>query len=64
MSHEAAIGKISRDEIEYLSSRGIPKDKAQSLIIRGFVDTDILAIPDIIKREVDSLADRTLKAGL
>ena len=64
MSHEAAIGKISREEVEYLCARGIPRDKAQSLIIRGFVDTDILALPEGLKKEIDSLADRTLKSGL
>ena len=64
MSHEAAIGKISREEIEYLCSRGISKDKAQSLIIRGFVDTNILSLPELLKKEIDQLADRTLKSGL
>jgi len=64
MSHEAAIGKISKEEIEYLCSRGISKDKAQSLIIRGFVDTNILSLPELLKKEIDQLADRTLKSGL
>jgi Fe-S cluster assembly scaffold protein SufB len=64
MSHEAAIGKISKEEIEYLCSRGISKDKAQSLIIRGFVDTNILSLPESLKNEIDQLADRTLKSGL
>jgi Fe-S cluster assembly scaffold protein SufB len=64
MSHEAAIGKISKEEIEYLCSRGISKDKAQSLIIRGFVDTNILSLPESLKKEIDQLADRTLKSGL
>ncbi len=64
MSHEAAIGKISKDEINYLRARGIPKEEAQSLIIRGFVDVNILALPDELRKEVDKLADQTLRSGL
>lgn len=64
MSHEAAIGKISKEEVEYLASRGISAQKAQSLIVRGFIDTDILALPEGLKKEIDSLADKTLKAGI
>lgn len=64
MSHEAAIGKISKDEINYLRARGIPKEEAQSLIIRGFVDVNILALPGQLRKEIDKLADQTLKGGL
>ncbi|MCF7873354.1 MAG: SufD family Fe-S cluster assembly protein [Candidatus Omnitrophica bacterium] len=64
MSHEAAIGKISKDEINYLRARGIPKEEAQSLIIRGFVDVNILALPEELRKEVDKLADQTLESGL
>lgn len=64
MSHEAAIGKISKEELEYLMARGIPKEEAQSLIIRGFLDVNILTIPDEIRAEVDRLADQTLSGGM
>jgi Fe-S cluster assembly scaffold protein SufB len=64
MSHEAAIGKISKDEINYLRARGIPKEEAQSLIIRGFIDVNILALPDELRSEIDKLADQTLRGGL
>jgi hypothetical protein len=64
MSHEAAIGKISKEEIEYLMARGIPKEEAQSLIIRGFLDVDILTIPEEIRKEVVGLADQALSGGL
>ncbi|MBD3264889.1 MAG: SufD family Fe-S cluster assembly protein, partial [Candidatus Omnitrophica bacterium] len=36
LSHEAAIGKIDKEEIEYLCSRGLTAQQAQSIIIRGF----------------------------
>ncbi|MDD5020194.1 MAG: SufD family Fe-S cluster assembly protein [Candidatus Omnitrophica bacterium] len=63
MSHEAAIGRISKEEIEYLCARGVSKERAQSLIIRGFVDTNILSLPELLKKEIDRLADQTLTSG-
>lgn len=64
MSHEAAIGKISKEELNYLMARGIPKEEAQSLIIRGFLDVNILTVPEEIRNEVDRLADQTLSGGM
>lgn len=52
LSHEAAIGKIKKEEIEYLASRGIPEEEAQSLIIRGFMNVDILGLPSKIEEEI------------
>jgi len=60
LSHEAAIGKISKEEIEYLCSRGLSSDEAQSVIIRGFMDVDILALPDLLKEEIENLEEKIL----
>jgi uncharacterized protein len=38
MTHEASIGKISQEAIEYLMSRGLSEKEALSLIIKGFLD--------------------------
>ncbi|RLG58517.1 SufD family Fe-S cluster assembly protein, partial [Candidatus Geothermarchaeota archaeon] len=37
LSHEAAIGKISREQIEYLMARGLSMRDATSLIVKGFL---------------------------
>jgi Fe-S cluster assembly scaffold protein SufB len=59
LTHEAAIGKIAEEQIEYLMSRGIPKEEAISMIVRGFVDTRILGLPieieENIKRIISSI---------
>jgi uncharacterized protein len=48
MSHEASIGKISPQQVEYLRCRGISEMDATSLIIRGFIDPGIQNIgPEI-----------------
>ena len=41
MSHEAAIGKIDRGEVNYLQSKGLPEMQAIALIIRGFLNIGI-----------------------
>ncbi len=61
LSHEAAIGKINREEIEYLCCRGLSAKEAQSVIIRGFMDVDILALPSIIRKEIKGLEEKMLK---
>ncbi|MFO8074087.1 MAG: SufD family Fe-S cluster assembly protein [Polyangia bacterium] len=41
LSHEASIGKIAPEQVEYLESRGMTESQAIGMIIRGFLDTDI-----------------------
>jgi uncharacterized protein len=53
MSHEAAVGKIAQDEINYLMSRGLSSDEATSTIVRGFLNVDIPGLPDQLKAEID-----------
>lgn len=59
LSHEAAIGRISKEEIEYLCSRGFSREQAQSIIIRGFMDVDILGLPETLKKEIKDLEEKT-----
>ncbi len=63
LSHEAAIGKINKDEIEYLCSRGLSANEAQSVIVRGFMDAEVLGLPALLKKEIDSLEEKTFKGS-
>ena len=38
MSHEAAIGRIDRDAVDYLRSKGLDEASAVALIVRGFIN--------------------------
>ena len=64
LSHEAAIGKLSDMEIEYLMSRGLTKDEAVSLIVRGFLDTKILGLSKELSDELDDLVKMTTSENL
>ena len=44
LSHEAGIGRIAPEQVEYLQSRGMEEREAVSMIIRGFLNTDIAGI--------------------
>lgn len=52
MSHEAAVGKIAEEEIQYLMARGLDGEEATSAIVRGFLDVEIKGIPEHIRREM------------
>ncbi len=54
MSHEAAVGKIAREEIEYLMARGLDEETAISTIVRGFLNVDIEGLPPSLKKELDA----------
>jgi len=45
LSHEAAVGKIAEEEIEYLMARGLSRDEAVAVIVRGFLSVDIEGLP-------------------
>jgi Fe-S cluster assembly scaffold protein SufB len=55
MSHEAAVGKIAKEEIEYLMTRGLSSEEAQAVIVRGFMDTTILGLPSELQKNIDDL---------
>ena len=52
LSHEAAIGRIAEKEIAYLMTRGLSKEEATSIIIKGFLDVGILGLPPELDNEI------------
>lgn len=62
MSHEAAVGKISQQEIEYLMARGISEADATALIVRGFLRVEMEGIPEELKREIDRAVEESGKS--
>jgi Fe-S cluster assembly scaffold protein SufB len=52
LSHEAAVGKIAEEEVEYLMARGLTKDEATATIIRGFLKVDIQGLPAMLNEEM------------
>ncbi len=52
MSHEAAVGKIAEEEIQYLMARGLTGEEATAAIVRGFLDVEIKGLPEHLRGEI------------
>lgn len=52
LSHEAAVGKIAEEEVEYLMARGLTRDEATAMIVRGFLRVDIEGLPPQLADEL------------
>jgi Fe-S cluster assembly scaffold protein SufB len=64
MTHEASLGKIARDQVEYIMSRGLTEDEAVGMIVRGFLEVGIRGIPEELKAEIDkTIAQSDLASG-
>jgi len=64
LSHEAAIGPIAEEEIEYLMTRGLSKDEAVSLITQGFMDVKILGLPKHLEDYIRKMIELTQKESM
>ncbi|MFP4170633.1 MAG: SufB/SufD family protein [Methanomassiliicoccales archaeon] len=53
MTHEAAVGKIAQDQVEYLMSRGLSEEQAVGMIVRGFLEGGIKGLPQNLKDEIE-----------
>jgi Fe-S cluster assembly scaffold protein SufB len=61
LSHEAAVGKVAEEEIQYLMARGLSEEEATSVIIRGFLNVDITGLPEGLARETKKMFDLSLE---
>lgn len=61
MSHEAAVGKIAAEEVEYLMARGLDEEEAVSTIVRGFLKVKIEGLPAALEEEMEQAIQETGK---
>ena len=64
MSHEAAVGKIAEEEIEYLMARGLSEEEATATIVRGFLNAQIEGLPPELQAKVDKAIEESEKSML
>ncbi|MBN1109917.1 MAG: SufD family Fe-S cluster assembly protein [Methanomassiliicoccales archaeon] len=64
MTHEAAVGKIAQDQVEYIMSRGMTEEEAVGMIVRGFLDVGIRGIPEHLRAEIDKALKETDVRGM
>ncbi len=61
LSHEAAVGKIAEEEVEYLMARGLTRDEATATIVRGFLHVDIEGLPPLLAGELKRAVEASEK---
>jgi len=61
LSHEAAVGKIAEEEVEYLMARGLTRSEAIATIIRGFLRVDIEGLPPMLSAELQRAIEASEK---
>jgi len=64
LSHEASIGPIAEEQVEYLMSRGISREDAVSVITSGFLNLDIPYIPEFLDKNIKEVIKATAKDAL
>jgi len=57
LSHEAAVGKIAEEEVEYLMARGLTRNEATATIVRGFLRVDIEGLPPSLAAELQKAVE-------
>jgi uncharacterized protein len=61
LSHEAAVGKIAEEEVEYLMMRGLTRDEATATIVRGFLRVDIEGLPSELSDQIKNAIETAEK---
>jgi hypothetical protein len=61
LSHEAAVGKIAEEEVEYLMARGLTRSEATATIVRGFLRVDIEGLPPLLGAELQRAVETSEK---
>ncbi|MGH2692115.1 MAG: Fe-S cluster assembly protein SufD, partial [Actinomycetota bacterium] len=61
-SHAASVGPVDEDQVFYLQSRGISRDEAERLIVRGFFQEVLDRVPlEEVRRGLDAAIEEELR---
>ncbi|WP_440059606.1 SufB/SufD family protein [Thermogladius sp. 4427co] len=55
LTHEASIGRLAEEEINYLVSKGFTRDEAVGLLVKGFVSIDERIFPAKVRSVISSV---------
>ncbi len=62
--HEASVSRITDEQLFYLTSRGIPTQAAASMIVNGFIEPIVKALPLEYAVELNRLMDLEMQGSL
>ncbi|MCX8188662.1 MAG: SufD family Fe-S cluster assembly protein [Nitrososphaeria archaeon] len=61
LTHEAAVGKLSEEVIFYLLTKGIGRDEAVSMLVRGFLEVKVPNLPTLLEKQIKILMESSTK---
>jgi len=64
LGHEATVGKISDDQVFYLMSRGLNQEAARQMIVSGFIEPIVKALPLEYAVELNRLIEMEMEGSL
>ncbi len=64
IEHEATVSKIGDEQLFYLTSRGISKEQAQSMIVNGFIEPIVKELPLEYAVEMNRLIELQMEGSV
>ncbi len=64
IAHEATVGKIGEEELFYLMSRGLSAEQAMQMIVSGFIEPVIKALPLEYAVELNKLIELEMEGSV
>jgi len=63
-AHEATVGKLSEEDIFYLTSRGIAEEEAKAMIVNGFIEPIVRSLPLEYAIEMNRLIELEMEGSV
>lgn len=64
IAHEARVGKIGEQEIFYLQSRGLNEEQAMQMVVAGFIEPIVKALPLEYALELNKLIELEMEGSV
>jgi Fe-S cluster assembly protein SufB len=64
VAHEATVGKLSEEDIFYLTSRGIAEEEAKAMIVNGFIEPIVRMLPLEYAVEMNRLIELEMEGSV
>lgn len=64
IAHEATCGKLSEENLFYLMSRGLSKEKAMQMLVSGFIEPVVKELPIEYAVELNKLIEMEMEGSL
>lgn len=64
VAHEATVGKLSEEDIFYLTSRGISTEEAKAMIVNGFIEPIVRLLPLEYAVEMNRLIEMEMEGSV